>query len=842
MRAMAAGGWLPLSLLWMTAVAAAADETTVDFVRDIKPIFRRHCVKCHGPQKQQAGLRLDAGQNVLLGGDSGPAFVAGDVENSLLLRAVIGADDVSPMPPEPDPPLSAEHIERLKAWVAQGGQAPADDLGPPATRDSDHWAFRPVARPPLPRVTRTEWIRNGLDAFIAAGHELQGFTPAPEADRYTLIRRLALDLTGVLPTPQEVEHFVHDPRPDAYESLVERLLASPHYGERWGRHWLDLARYADSNGFTRDMPRDIWKYREWVIDAMNRNLPFDRFAVEQLAGDLLPDAGLPQQVATGFHRNTLFNEEGGTDPEQFRVERTVDRVNTTSAVFLGLTIGCAQCHDHKYDPITQREYYQLYAFFNNADEPTIDVPSNRQIAAGEPERRRELLAAIKKLDEQFRSESWEAFDQAEIAWEEKLTEEDKSKLPFQVANAVNLARVDRTEALNAPLYEYVQSLPEMRRQFPLLETIHEIKQQLPAFATTMVMSERAEPRDTFVQVRGDFLRTGAKVRPLTPAVLPPLTVNDRPANRLDLARWLVSEQNPLTARVTVNRVWQRYFGRGLVETENDFGLQGSPPTHPELLDWLAAQFLRSGWDLKGLHRLIVTSATYRQSSRLRRDLAAGDPGNQWYARQSRLRLESEIIRDAALSAAGVLCEKLGGPSVYPPQPEGVFDFTQDKKPWPTATGGERFRRGMYTYLWRSSPYPAMTVFDFPDANVTCTRRARSNTPLQSLNLANDEVYVELARYLSQRIVHCEADDDPRRLERAFLLCLQRPPNAAEAARLSDFLQQQRRAYAAQPDAAARLTSDDGATNDDRAAAAAEQAAWIAVARVLLNLDEFITRE
>jgi hypothetical protein len=653
-----------------------------------------------------------------------------------------------------------------------------------------------------------------------------------------LIRRLYLDLIGLLPTPEETDAFVNDSSPDAYERLVERLLASPNYGERWGRQWLDLARYADSNGYTRDMPRDIWKYREWVIDALNRNLPFDQFVIEQLAGDMLPDADMRQLVATGFHRNTLFNEEGGIDPEQFRVERTVDRTNTTASVFLGLTVGCAQCHDHKFDPISQREYYQLFAFFNNADEPSVDVPSAMEIAAGQPQRRQQLLDEIAKFEAQFRSESWEPFEKEEIEWEKQLTEDDKKKLPFQVLNAVNLSRGDRNETHLKALYEYYQALPAVRQQFPLLEQVNQLRQQLPVFASTMIMRERSEPRESFVQIRGDFLRPAARVFPQVLDVLPPLVPRGSQADRLDLARWLVDKSNPLTPRVAVNRLWQRYFGRGLVETENDFGTQGTRPTHPDLLDWLASEFVDRGWDQKRLHWLIVTSATYRQSSRHRSDVEAQDPQNVWLARQNRMRVDAELLRDEALAASGMLTNTLGGPSVYPPQPDGVFDFTQDRKPWPTAAGADRFRRAMYTYLWRSSPHPALSVFDFPDANVTCTRRVRSNTPLQSLNLANDEVFVELARALAVRTLTLPRNDDAERVRYAFRRCLVRTPSDAEVSRLLEFVNQERAAFDVDVPAACVLAG----LEDNSQQNAPERAAWVSLARVLMNVDEFVTRE
>jgi mono/diheme cytochrome c family protein len=843
---------------WILAAVVRADDTpAVDYLRDIKPLLAARCARCHGPAQQQAGLRLDTGHGVKSGGDSGAAVVPGKAAESLLVQAVTGVDGVSKMPPEGEP-LTAAEIDRLRRWIDQGALFPADEFVPPAVRQpSTHWAFRPLRIMPPPQPRQAVGLRNGIDGFIRARAEellSEAGTPSPEAAKTTLLRRVHLDLLGLPPPPELVDEFLANDAPDAYERLVDRLLASPAFGERWGRDWLDAARYADSNGFTRDMPRTIWKYRDWVVDALNRNLPFDQFVVEQIAGDLLPHPTLDQRVATGFHRNTLINEEGGTDPEQFRVEAVADRVNTTGAVFLGLTIGCCQCHDHKYDPLTQRDYYQLFAFYNTTAfqpgdpaAPRIDVPTPEQILRGEPQRKQEIRRQIAEMEAALASKKDE-LQAAQDAWEQSLTEDDKQKLPFNVKNAVDLPKSDRSQVHLRDLAAYFRGLETARQQFPELEQIAALRAAEPKFVSTMVVEEDSRPRPTHIMIRGDFLRPGARVEPDFPAVIGDLGVwsaasadgQNPPRNRLALARWLVSPQQPLTPRVTVNRIWQRYFGRGLVETENDFGTQGEPPTHPELLDWLAGEFLRSGWDVKHLHRLIVTSATYRQASVVRDDLAERDPLNLWLCRQVRLRLDAEQIRDSALMVSGLLTDELGGPPVTPPQPPGVFDFTQDKKPWPTATGRDRYRRAMYTYLWRSSLYPALTVFDFPDPNVTCTRRNRSNTPLQSLTLANDQTFVEFAGGFAARVLRLSGDDaadDAARLRAAVKIALAREPHSFETARLLQFLHQQRTAFATQPHAAQQLAAVCGAEAD-----AVEQAAWTAVARVLLNLDEFITRE
>lgn len=833
---------LLLSML-LTATASclfAADETGVDYLRDIKPLLIEKCARCHGTRAPQATLRLDSRAGALTGGDSGPALVPGKSSESRVIHAVTGSDGASKMPPE-GAPLSDAQIDLLKKWIDAGAIAPADEITPPLeVTHSDHWSFQPVQRPTVPDVTG---VVHPIDAFIRQRLAAEQLTPSPPAPLHTQLRRVHLDLLGLPPSPALVDEFLGDTSPDAYERLVDRLLASPHFGERWGRDWLDAARYADSNGFTRDMPRVIWKYRDWVIDALNANQPFDDFTIDQLAGDLRPDPTLEQRIATGFHRNTLINEEGGTDPEQFRVEAVVDRVNTTGTVFLGLTVGCAQCHDHKYDPISQREYYQLFAVYNSTTfipgdqaAPRLDVPTRDQLARGELARKTEIRAAITTKEKELEAKT-EEIQAAQDAWEKTLTDDDKKALPFNVKNAVDLPPRDRSEVHKRDLSAHFKATATAREKFPQLDEIAKLRAEEPQFVNTMVVTEEAKPRETFVMVRGDFLRPGAAVKPNVPAVLPPLqSASDHPT-RMDFARWLVSRNNPLTARVFVNRVWQRYFGRGLVETENDFGKQGDPPTHPELLDWLADEFMRTGWDTKQLHRLIVTSETYRQASVHRDDLDEVDPLNKLLGRQNRLRIDAESIRDAALEVSGLLAEQIGGPPVTPPQPDGVFDFTQDKKPWKDAEGASRYRRAIYTQLLRSSLYPGLTVFDFPDPNVSCTRRNRSNTPLQALTLANDKTFIEFARGLGERLL-TSAGSDAERVTVAMQTCVSRPPNSVERERLLTFLQQQRTAYTSDEPAAQELLG----RKDLSGPPLAEAAAWTALARGVLNLDEFITRE
>ncbi len=837
-----------LAVLLFVPVARAADP--IDYTRDIKPILTKRCITCHGVEKQRSGLRLDTAKAALQGGNSGPIIAAGKSAASRIIHAVTGTHDAPAMPPK-GPRLDGKEIALLKRWIDEGARPPASETVQTSTK-SKHWSFQPIKRPTLPTVKDERWVRNPIDRFILARLEKEQVRPSPEADRATLIRRVSLDLLGLPPTPAEVDAFVNDPRPGAYDRLVDRLLASPHYGERWGRHWLDLARYADSHGFTIDGGRTIWPYRDWVINALNRDLPFDQFVIDQLAGDLLPKATRDQLVATGFHRNTLFNQEGGIDQEQFRNEFVVDRVSTTGSVFFGLTIGCAQCHDHKYDPIAQREFYQLFAFFNSCDEPTIDLPTPAQ-----EKKRKEVLARVAELDRQRK-----VLDTTSAAglvkWEQSLRLSDRDHLAPEIQRILDLAPNSRDKKQAETLREVYRTSDMARHIAGALDTstpfgraaqlqafqfrhsadkqIAKLKNRIPPIPTTLILRERATPRQTNIHLGGDFTRKGAPVAPAVPAVLHPMNDVKKP-NRLDLAKWIVDPKNPLTARVTVNRFWQRYFGLGFVETENDFGTQGTPPTHPELLDWLADEFMH-GWSLKAMHRLIVTSATYRQSSRYRPELANVDPRNRLLARQNRLRLDAEVVRDNALAASGLLAARIGGPSVFPPQPEGVYAFTQIDKAWKTDTGPDRYRRGLYTYFWRSAPHPGLMAFDAPEANTTCTRRNRSNTPLQALTLLNDDAFVEFARGLALRVL-AECPGDATRVRHLFRVCLARQPSPREQQRLEQFLARQIAALEKAPEAEVARLVPPGLSKDVNPRRAA---AWTMLARVLLNLDEFITRE
>jgi Protein of unknown function (DUF1553)/Protein of unknown function (DUF1549) len=924
----------------------------------------------------------------------------------------------------------------MAAFSQPGGRGPqakdevAQRVAAPAGK---HWAYIKPARPPIPAVKNTAWPRNAIDYFVLARLEREGLSPSPEAAKENLIRRAYLDLTGLPPSVEEVEAFVADRSADAYEKVIDRLLASPHYGERWARPWLDLARYADTNGYEKDQRRTMWKYRDWVIDALNRDMPFDRFTVEQLAGDMLPDATEAQRIATGFHRNTLLNQEGGIDPEEARWETLIDRVNTTATVWLGSTLGCAQCHNHKYDPFTQKDYYRFLAFFDNSEyqvqgsgsersvkEPALLLPTAEQAA-----RREQLLKEIAALEAKLKTPTPES-EREQADWERAIVSAAGDWKPLELVNAsssagaqlheladhsllatggnpgsetytitgkLNLAGVTaiRLEALpdaslprggpgrdpygifalhgievevypaanpdarqraliseafaddgdvrgllKSPTSGWTidqtndetrlprqavfvfksplaiaedtrieirlrqdnqvnrQSLGHLRlsvtaakppetitrigaRLRPLLHipaeqrkteqqaalrdyfiniapSLKVTRQQLSEaqaalgalkIASAEVMRERAsfERPATDFHVRGGYLNKGERVYSDVPAFLPPLAPDQMP-NRLGLARWLASEANPLAARVAVNRFWEAFFGRGLVETSEDFGKQGQSPTHLELLDWLAVRFMRGGWgerwSMKKLHRLIVTSATYRQSSRVSPALLERDPYNKLLARGPRFRMEAEMVRDVMLAASGLLSRKVGGPSVFPLQPEGIWNIPYNADRWQTSGGEDRYRRGLYTFIRRTSPYPMLTAFDAPSREQCTVRRPRTNTPLQALTTLNDEAFVEMARALAKRMNTEAAGDLAARLAYGFRLCTSRRPATREVERLVALYEKQLARFTADAQAARALLKDDVTKLDDRHAA--EMAAMTVIANVLLNLDETLTKE
>jgi hypothetical protein len=773
-----------LALLEVTAAAEPARPAAsrVNFSREILPILSQNCFRCHGPDEKarKAKLRLDRHESAL------GVIVGGKSAESELIRRVTSNDPQEMMPPPKSKlTLTTQQKELLRRWVDEGASW------------AKHWAYESPRASPAPAVKHHAWCRNAIDPFVLARLEREGLAPAPEAAKETLIRRVTLDLTGLPPTLDEIDAFVSDRAPDAYEKIVDRLLASPRYGEHMATSWLDAARYADTNGYQNDFARSMWPWRDWVIAAFNRNLPFDQFLIEQLAGDLLPGATLEQRIATGFNRNNRSVTEAGSIDDEWRLENGVDRVETTSTVFLGLTLGCARCHDHKYDPLAQREFYQFLAFFNSVNEKGVytEQPGNVPplVSLATPDQK----AHLSRLD-------------ADIAAAGKsAAKKDK--------NAEK-----RREALRKEKEQFEKSIP-----------------------TVMVMEDNPSPRDTFVLKRGryDMPDKAQKVEPGLPAVLGALPAGF-PQNRLGLARWLVSPANPLTARVVMNRFWEQRFGIGLVKTAENFGVQGEMPSHPELLDWLANELIRSGWNTKAMQRLIVISATYRQSTSASPELLRRDPENRLLARGPRFRLSAEAVRDNALAMSGLLREKLGGPSVKPYQPAGLWEelaggagegpYIQDKGP-------NLYRRSLYVYRKRTVPHPLLATFDAPSREICEVKLQRTDTPLQALALLNDDTYVEAARQLADRMLRSSARAPDDRLVLAFRWATARRPSRAELAVLVQGLHRYLKKFQADPAAAEQFVRHGDFPLDDKVDPR-ELAAYTAVASIILNLDETITRE
>jgi hypothetical protein len=837
-------GILVLCVAWLATPLILA-QSKPDFSTQVQPILARKCVMCHNEKLSQNGVRLDDGKAALAGGYSGAIIVPGKSSESKLIQRVSSTKKGFLMPPA-GAPLTPAEVEVLKSWIDSGADWPQTTRTSAAAKPT-HWAFRPVQRPALPTVRNTTWVRNPIDRFILARLEAENIAPSPEAAKTTLLRRASLDLTGLPPTPDEVRDFLADTSPDAYERQIDRLLASPHYGEQRARQWLDLARYADSDGYEKDVVRPYaWRWRNWVIDAFNKDIPFDQFTIEQLAGDLLPRPTNEQLIATGFQRNSLTNREGGVDRKENRFDQLVNRTNTASTVWLGLTVGCAQCHDHKYDPIKQKDFYQIYAFFNRAEELDIDAPMPGELGAwmrARPEfleKRAHLMQVydIEPLQDEWEVHMRRAFDKPgeDLEWDFEISNVLTMFDRFEEILRTPKAQRRERDAERVTSWFISHTGPKKDRDAEKLTCVREFRQRLetleaalPKLTQSMTMMELPQPPQTFLAVKGDYRNAGIGVQPDVPGFLPPLAA-DAPRNRLSFARWLVAKENPLTSRVAVNRLWQDLFGRGIVRTSEDFGTQGDAPSHPQLLDWLASEFRDKGWGVKQMMRMIVTSATYRQSSHTRPELQEKDPENTLLARQSRIRLLAENIRDNALAASGLLNPAIGGPSVHPPQPAGVAELGYaNSVKWTNDEGPSRYRRGLYIHFQRTTPYPMLMNFDEPDSNVACSRRRRSNSPLQSLNLLNDPAFLEAAQAFALRITR----DVPaeQRLDYAFQLTLGRTPSARERERMQKFIDQQATEFSKKQDQAKALLPIQPA-----------DAVWVSAARVLLNLDEFITRE
>ncbi len=802
------------------ALAEGEASKPIDFMRDIRPILAQNCFMCHGPDEAtlEASLRLDTREGAVSEAASGmQAIVPGQAEASELMVRVKSDEDYMMMPPpESGRELTHKQIELLGAWIDGGAEY------------AQHWSFQSLVTQPLPEVTDQSWPRNEIDDFILARLESLEVKPSPEAGRETLIRRLSIDLTGLPPTPSEVDRFTNDLSPTAYERLVDRLLESPRFGERWGRHWLDLARYADSNGYLGDELRpQAWKYRDWVIDAINADMPFDQFTIEQLAGDLLTDATPQQRVATGFHRNSMKNTEAGADRELDRTIRAVDRTSTTGTVWLGLTLGCAECHTHKFDPITHAEFYSMYAFFNNVDDYDLPVVQSEVRVAYE-----KALAAWRREVTDVKLSIQEVIDRLN-----RNRDDEKPYQRDQLLLTLRTAESNRERADKELLDEFFLQIEASEK--PLFERYQHLASTMPKVSkeTAPTIRTSPEPRDTYVHLRGSYKNRGAKVEPGTLSVLHPFEPRNETADRLDLARWIVDPANPLTPRTAVNHIWKHLFGRGIVRTTDDFGTTGDAPTHPELLDWLAITFRDSGWSRKQLVKRIVMSATYRQSSDMRADLLQIDAMNELLARQSRFRLEAEIIRDLALFASGLLEPKIGGPSVRPYMNTEITEISRNQD-WKVSAGSDKYRRGMYILFRRATPYPMLTTFDAPDTTVSCTRRERGNSPLQALTLLNDPVFVECAQHLGKRLVQRAESTPTERVTSAFRLCLGRLPSAEELERVLSFVAEQRKMLDTLDQK--QLQEIVGEPFPD--VTLVQQAECVALARVLMNLDEFITRQ
>jgi len=831
-----------LTIAWHAAVAVVTFmlpastvlAESVEYSRDIKRLLSNSCFACHGPDEnvREADLRLDVRESAV--GDAG-AIVPGDADASEVIARLTTDDPDMKMPPTNSnrPVLTPEEIELMRRWINEGAKY------------QEHWAYAKLQRPPVPKGKHGGWVQNPIDAFIAQKHEEHGFNASPEADRQTLVRRLSFDLIGLPPSPEEVDAFVNDKSADAYEKIVAKLLASEHYGERMAAYWLDLVRYADSGGYHSDNPREVSMYRDYVIRAFNDNVPFDRFTVEQLAGDLLPNATWEQKVASGYNRLLQTTEEGGAQPKEYTAKYAADRVRNVGSVWLGTTLACTECHDHKYDPFTMKDFYSLAAFFADLQERPVGRQQQTPIltpAQEEQQRKLETEAAAAK----------KAFDtaaagltEAQTRWENTVKEKNAkdSGLPDNIAKIVRLPADKRNDKQKADLAKHYHSvapeLEEVRKQ--LAERQRELDGFKKAIPTTLV-SISGNPRTMRILPRGNWLDdSGEVVEPAVPETFVSLAVEERRANRLDLAKWLVQPDNPLVARTMVNRLWKVCFGYGIARTLEDMGSQGEWPTHPELLDWLATEYIESGWDTKHMIQLMVTSAAYRQSSQATREDRRRDPSNKWLARQSRFRLDAEMVRDGALTVSGLLVREVGGRSVKPYQPTGYWAHLNfPARKWAKDHGDNVYRRGLYTHWQRTFLHPSHLAFDAPSREECTAERPRSNTPQQALVLLNDPTYMEAARVFAERIVREGGKADAERLAFAFRQALSRIPTSREQEILISLRKKHLDEYLEAKEAADQLLSigDRPKPNDIDSA---ELAAWTSVARVILNLPESIIR-
>ncbi|MDH4476299.1 MAG: PSD1 and planctomycete cytochrome C domain-containing protein [Verrucomicrobiaceae bacterium] len=835
----------------LTLIPTFAVLAEVSYNQDVRPILAENCFYCHGqdPNKRKADLRLDVREAAVEFG----AFVPGKPEESELVARLFSheADELMP-PAKSNRKLTEEQKALLKQWIAEGANY------------EKHWTFTAPVKAPLPEVKQTGWVRNEIDRFVLAKLEAKKLQPSPEADKTTLIRRLSLDLIGLPPSPAEVDAFESDKAPDAYDKLVERLLKSEHYGERLALPWLDAARYADSNGFQQDGDTFQWVWRDWVVKALNADMPYSQFSIEQLAGDLLPNASQEQMIATAFNRNHLLNGEGGAIPEEQRFNILFDRVDTTSTTWLGLTMACAQCHDHKYDPMTQRDYYSLMSIFNQVSEdgragggggakrvaaPFLEMlteENKRQMAEIEAKRAKVEAEGQVKIKKDLAFAAWEAA----VTPETKAGRLDRPLRP-NITTLLRIPAEKRTEEQKRELQKSLRAAfesdvwPKIAAADAPSKQVEDLKTQLTTFKNEripriMIMRDD-KPRDTFVLDRGEYLKPKEKVSGTTPAFLPPATKGS-PQNRLGFAQWLFQPDHPLTARVQVNRMWQTLFGTGLVKTVEDLGVQSEAPAHGALLDWLAVEFRERGWSMKHLHRLIVTSATYRQSSKVSRELVQMDPENRLLARGARFRMPSMILRDVALGASGLLDNRVGGAPVYPYQPDQIWEslaITKERDfTYPTSSGKDLYRRSLYTF-WRRTVGPA-NMFDAANRQVCKVRQNITNTPLHALTTLNDPTWAEAARVLAARSMEAAKKRDER-LSYAYRRVLGRSPTDRDRAMLGKAFDKQLAIYQADPAAAAEVVAIGSAPKNEKLDPV-EHAAFTAVCLILLNLDEALTRE